>query len=111
MNAPHLLIALSLAYAGMLGLCLGMQRHWKQLASPRLPAATRRACMPSGLLLLAASVWFAGRLWPGGMAVVAWLAMLSLTGLGLLLLLPYRPRLALAMPLLGALLAGISAIG
>jgi hydrogenase/urease accessory protein HupE len=45
------------------------------------------------------------------MAVVAWLAMLSLTGLGLLLLLPYRPRLALAMPLLGALLAGISAIG
>ncbi|HAF93543.1 MAG TPA: DUF3325 domain-containing protein, partial [Pseudomonas sp.] len=36
MNAPHLLIALSLAYAGMLGLCLGTQRHWKQLASPRL---------------------------------------------------------------------------
>jgi|GEM_PF-4049486 len=36
-----LIASLLLAYAGMLGLCLGMERHWKQLASPRLPAFCR----------------------------------------------------------------------
>ncbi|WP_128576417.1 DUF3325 family protein, partial [Pseudomonas sp. BAY1663] len=50
-----LLAAPLLAYAGMLGLCLGMERHWKQLANPRLPAAGRRLCRPlgAGLLILA----------------------------------------------------------
>lgn len=110
MNAAALLLALSLAYAGMLGLCLGMERHWKQLASPRLPPAARRACAPAGVLLLALAGWAAGMLWPPAIAVVAWFGMLSLTGLVLVLLLPYRPRLALLLPLLGTLLAGLDAL-
>ena len=109
MNTTALMLSLSLAYAGMLGFCLGMERHWKQLASPRLPAAARRLCVPVGLLLLGLSGWIATAIWSSAMASVAWFGMISLTGLALVLLMPYKPRLALSMPLLGVLLTGLSA--
>ncbi|TLX64021.1 DUF3325 domain-containing protein [Stutzerimonas nosocomialis] len=105
-----LIASLALAYAGMLGLCLGMERHWKQLASPRLPTFCRRLCTPLGGGLLGLSIHAATFAWPGGMAVVAWFGLISLGGLALLLLLPYAPRLALGLPLAGALLAGLLAM-
>ena len=37
MSGSALLASLLLAYSGMLGFCLGKERHWKQLASPCLP--------------------------------------------------------------------------
>lgn len=110
MNITALLLSLSLAYAGMLGFCLGMPRHWKQLASTHLPAAARRICTPAGGVLLGLSGWIATDIWSSAMAVVAWFGMISLTGLGLVLLMPYKPRLTLSVPLLGALLTVLSAI-
>ncbi|MFC3606349.1 DUF3325 domain-containing protein [Stutzerimonas tarimensis] len=98
-----LIASLLLAYAGMLGLCLGMERHWKQLASPRLPAFCRRLCAPLGGGLLGLSIHAASFVWPGGMAVVAWFGLVSLGGLALLMLLPYAPRLALWLPAAGGL--------
>lgn len=98
-----LLAAPLLAYAGMLGLCLGMERHWKQLANPRLPAAGRRLCRVLGAALLILAGYAASRVWPGGMAVVAWFGLIALGGLALLMLLPYAPRLALWLPAVGGL--------
>lgn len=107
MNGSALMLSLLLAYAGMLGFCLGMERHWKQLVGTRLPAAWRRLGKPLGTLLLALAVHAATGAWPGGMALVGWFGLISLGGLALLLLLPYAPRLVLGLPVLGGLLWGV----
>lgn len=103
MTAIAFPLSLTLAYSGMLLLCLGMERHWKQLAHPRLPARLRRACNPLGAALLALAAYSSNLIWEAGMAWVAWFGMVSLTGLALLLLLPYAHRLALALPVLALL--------
>jgi hypothetical protein len=100
-NASMLTLSLLLAYAGMLFCCLGMERHWKQLSHPRLPAVGRRACKPLGILLLGLAVYAASAVWPGGMAMVGWFGLISLAGLGLLMFMPYAPRLVLWLPLAG----------
>lgn len=110
MNASAFIFSLTLAYLGMLGLCLGMERHWKQLASPRLPAFARTLCRVLGALALALTVFCTTFVWPVGMAWVAWFGMISLTGLALLMLLPYAPRLALWLPLGGLLAVGLSSL-
>ncbi|MEH6799185.1 MAG: DUF3325 family protein [Halopseudomonas sabulinigri] len=96
-------------YSGMLACCLGMERHWKKRAS-RLPTSWRRYCRPLGVLLLALAAYLAMQLWPLAMAWVAWLGLISLSGLGLLFLLPYAPRLALSLPVLAVVLLVIGAI-
>ena len=96
-------LAFAAAYAGMLACCLGMERHWKQLASG-LPCHWRRCCRPLGMLLLALAAYLAMQLWPVAMAWVAWLGLISLSGVALLFILPYAPRLALWLPLAAAVL-------
>lgn len=69
MTAVAFPLSLTLAYAGMLLVCLGMQRHGKQQASPRVPARLRRACTPLGAALLALAVYTCSVIcsleWPG----------------------------------------------
>jgi hypothetical protein len=79
----------------LLALCLGTERHWKQLAAAA-PPSLRAWCRPLGVLLLLLALLLSLQIWPASMALVGWLGMLSLCGLVLLLLLPYAPRLALA---------------
>lgn len=107
MSGSALLASLLLAYAGMLGLCLGMERHWKQLGSARLPGFVRRLCRPLGIGLLGLSIYTSSFVWPGGMALVGWFGLISLGGLALLMLLPYAPRLALWLPVGGGLIYGL----
>jgi len=109
MSGPALLTSLLLAYGGMLGLCLGMERHWKQLGSSRQPGV-RRLCRPLGIGLLGLSLYAASFVWPGGMALVGWFGLISVGGLALLMLLPYAPRLALWLPIGGSLLCGALAL-
>ena len=104
MTGSALFASLLLAYAGMLGFCLGKERHWKQLVNPRVPAGLRRLCLPAGCVLLRLAVYAAFQVWPGGMAVVGWLGLISLAGFALLLLLPYAPRLTVSLPLVGGLI-------
>ena len=101
MSALLFCLGLILAYAGMLGLCLAMDRHWKQLASAFEPG-WQRLCRPLGWLLLTLSLLVAWQVWPPAMAPVGWLGMPSLGGISLLFLLPYQPRLALWLPLVAA---------
>ncbi len=100
MNGSALFASLILAYAGMLGFCLGKERHWKQLVNPRVPTGLRRVSAPAGIALLGLAVYSSCQVWPGGMAVVGWLGLISLAGFALLMLLPYAPRLAVSLPVM-----------
>jgi len=110
MNGSALFAGIVLAYAGMLGLCLAKERHWKQLVNPRVPMSLRQLCAPVGCALLGLAVYVAATVWPSGMAVVAWFGLISLTGFALLMLLPYAPRLAVSLPLAGGLIWAVSAL-
>ncbi|MEH6565953.1 MAG: DUF3325 domain-containing protein [Halopseudomonas sp.] len=101
--------ALTVTYSGMLALCLAMERHWKQLASG-LPVGWRRVCRPLGCVLLVLACYLTMQLWPVAMAWVAWLGLISLSGAGLLFLLPYAPRLVLWLPLLALALLALAAL-
>jgi hypothetical protein len=110
MNGSALFASLLLAYTGMLCLCLGKERHWKQLVSPRVPARLRYLGAPLGSLLLGLAVYTAGYVWPGGMALVGWFGLISLTGFALLLLIPYAPRLATGLPVMGGMIWAVWAL-
>jgi len=95
------------AYAGMLGLCQGLERHYKPVWRRECPAALGRLLRGAGWLALLASLWLCAQAWGWAMGPVAWFAMISLAGLLLVMLLPYWPRLAVglvaALPVWGLL--------
>ncbi|BAN50196.1 DUF3325 domain-containing protein [Metapseudomonas resinovorans] len=97
--AIALLAGLWLAYVGMLALCLGMERHFKQVwqRSPR--PALRHGLRAGGWLALVLSLLASVAAWGWAMGPVGWFGLISLAGFGLVLLLPYRPRLAAGLPL------------
>ncbi|MDH4610862.1 DUF3325 domain-containing protein [Pseudomonas sp. BN102] len=97
--AAAFLAGLVLAYGGMLALCLGLERHYKQVWQ-RLPAPSlRRALRSGGWLALGASLAACVAAWGWAMGPVGWFGLMSLAGFGLVLLLPYRPLLAVYLPL------------
>lgn len=98
-----LLLGAALSYAGMAALCLGMDRHHRQVWTRTAPAR-QRALRIIGWLLLAAAIWPCVRAWGSSVGVVIWFGLLSAAVLVLVLLLPYRPKIA-------ALLMGVTAIG
>jgi hypothetical protein len=92
-----MLLALLLCYGGFTALCLSMDRHHAELLG-RKPSARRRQLMKlAGWLLLALSLWAAVASTGWGLGLVEWCAVLMLSALLLVLLLPYRPRLALSL--------------
>lgn len=98
---------LLLAYSGMLGLCLGLERHYRQVW-PRVPGPVlRRVLRMGGWLALLGSFAASVAAWGWAMGPIGWCGLLSLAGLGLVLLLPYRAKGAVwaavaGWPLLGA---------
>ena len=105
-----MLALIGLAYAGMAGLCLGMDRHHRQVfgraARPRAALALRLA----GSLALASS--FVAAVVADGWAFgpVAWTGGLTAAALALVFLLPYRPRLAVALAPAGLILATLDCL-
>ncbi|MHA6197384.1 DUF3325 domain-containing protein [Pseudomonas wadenswilerensis] len=99
---------LLLAYSGMLGLCLGLERHykqvWQRVPGPRL----RRALRLGGWLALAGSFAASVAAWGWAMGPIGWFGLISLAGLGLVLLLPYRARTAVWLALAGWPLLGVA---
>lgn len=87
------------AYLGMLALCQGLERHYKQLWHKVPPVNLRHSLRAAGWLSLGLSLYFCVQAWGWAMGPVGWFGMLSLSGFGLLMLLPYRPRLAVWLPL------------
>ncbi len=100
-----MLASIGLAYAGMAGLCLAMDRHHRQVvgraARPGFALALRSAGSAALALSFAAAVAADG--WAFG--PVAWFGAATAAGLALILLLPYRPRLAMGLGWVGLALA------
>ncbi|MDD2134449.1 DUF3325 domain-containing protein [Pseudomonas kurunegalensis] len=85
------------AYAGMLGLCQGLERHYKQVWSRACTPALRVGLRSAGWLALLASLMMCAQAWGWAMGPVAWFGALSLAGLLLVMLLPYWPRMAVGL--------------
>lgn len=86
--------AVVFAYLGMLALCLGLERHYKQVWG-RVPArGLRVALRVAGWLALAVSFWLCGLAWGWAIGPVAWCGVISLAGFVLVMVLPYWPRVA-----------------
>ena len=96
------------AYGGMLGLCQGLERHYKQVWGVQCPPWRRRVLRGLGWLGLGASLASCVQAWGWAMGPVAWFGSMSLAGLALVMLLPYWPRLAVgaaaALPIWGVLM-------
>lgn len=92
-----MLLALLLCYAGFTALCLAMDRHHLDLLGRKPSAARRRTMKVGGWLLLALSLWAAVAVRGWGLGLVEWFAVLMTSALMLVLLMPYRPRLALTL--------------
>ncbi|CAD5106411.1 DUF3325 domain-containing protein [Zestomonas carbonaria] len=104
-----LIAGLLLAYGGMLALCLGLERHYKQVW--KRPSSTlRRALRAAGWLALAASFAASVLAWGWAMGPVGWFGLISLAGFALVLLLPYAPRLAVVLAGVGWPLLGVLAL-
>lgn len=92
-----MLLALLLCYGGFTALCLSMDRHHSELLGRKPTLRRRQSLKLAGGLLLAVSLWPAVAATGWGLGLVQWFAVLMLSALLLVLLLPYRPRLALSL--------------
>ncbi len=92
-----------------LALCLATDRHHGELLHGKPSSARRLGLRVAGWLLLMLSTWptVAVRGW--GQGLVEWCAVLMLSALLLVLLLPYRPRLALFLAGAGLLASPVAA--
>lgn len=68
-----------LAYAGMVGLCQGMERHYKQVWQQLPAVAVRRGLRIAGWALLAASFAACVAAWGWAMGPVGWFGQISPT--------------------------------
>ncbi|ATP44152.1 iron uptake protein [Pseudomonas putida] len=96
------------AYAGMLALCQGLERHYKHVWNRPCPRGLRLGLRGVGWLALLVSLLLCAQAWGWAMGPVAWFGSLSLAGMLLVMLLPYWPRLAVglsaAVPVWGVML-------
>ncbi|MBB3102509.1 DUF3325 domain-containing protein [Azomonas macrocytogenes] len=95
---------MTLAYTGMLALCLGLERHYRQIWRETPPVWLRRGLRVGGWMVLVMAFHACNLAWGAAMGAVGWFGLVSLTGFVLLLLLPYAPRLAVWLPVGGGLL-------
>lgn len=105
-----MLLALLLCYGGFAALCLSMDRHHADLLGRKPSAKRRRHMKLGGWLLLALSLWAAVSATGWGLGLVEWFAVLMFSALLLVLLLPYRPRLAMSLAVLGLIASPVCAV-
>ncbi len=86
--------AFALAYLGMIGLALAMDRHHRQMFPGRhLPSTrVRYAIRFASWGLLGLSAWACAHAWGAAVGAVAWFGVLMAAALLLVCLLPYAPR-------------------
>ncbi|AZF14576.1 DUF3325 domain-containing protein [Pseudomonas sp. R3-18-08] len=106
-----MLLALLMCYAGFTALCLSTDRHHGELLRSKPSPLRRLGLHAAGWSLLAVSPWPAVAAMGWGQGLVEWCAVLMLSALMLVLLLPYRPRLALSLAGVGLLASPVAAFG
>lgn len=105
-----MLLALLLCYSGFTALCLSMDRHHAELLGHKPTACRRKLLRLAGWSLLAVSPWVLVSRIGWGLGLVEWFAVLMLSAMLLVLLLPYRPRLVLALAGLSLLASPVAAL-
>ncbi|MBN3966430.1 DUF3325 domain-containing protein [Pseudomonas gregormendelii] len=105
-----MLLALLLCYSGFTALCLSMDRHHAELLGHKPTAGRRKLLKLAGWSLLAVSPWVLVSRIGWGLGLVEWFAVLMLSALLLVLLLPYRPRLVLALAGLSLLASPVAVL-
>lgn len=86
------LASLTLAYAAMTALCLGLPRYWRQCVPTPVFPRRQRALRGLGWLLLAVASGPGGHAWGGPIGLALWPAPLATAGMTLVCVLAYRPR-------------------
>ncbi|MBC3304766.1 DUF3325 domain-containing protein [Pseudomonas sp. SWRI18] len=104
-----MLLALLMCYAGFVALCLSTDRHHGELLHSKPSPRRRLGLRVLGGLLLTVAIWPAVTVAGWGQGLVQWCAVLMLSALLLVLLLPYRPRLALILAGVGLLASPVAA--
>ena len=104
-----MLLALLMCYAGFTALCLSTDRHHGELLHRKLSPRRRLGLRVTGWMLLVVSIWPAVDVAGWGQGLEEWCAVLMLSALLLVLLLPYRPRLALILAGVGLLASPVAA--
>ncbi|KAE9654864.1 DUF3325 domain-containing protein [Pseudomonas fluorescens] len=104
-----MLLALLMCYAGFTALCLATDRHHGELLHSKPSPRRRLGLRVAGWSLLAVALWPAVSVAGWGEGLVQWCAVLMLSALLLVLLLPYRPRLALILAGVGLLASPVAA--
>lgn len=104
-----MLLALLMCYAGFTALCLSTDRHHGELLHSKPSPGRRLGLRVAGWSLLVLSIWPAVALGGWSRGLVDWCAVLMLSALLLVLLLPYRPRLALILAGAGLLASPVAA--
>lgn len=99
-----------LAASGMLSLCLGLERHYKQLLERAPARVVLQGLRMTGWLAVAASFAASIMTWGWAMGPVGWLGLMSLAGLALVMLSPYALRMLMALVGIGWLLVGLLAL-
>jgi hypothetical protein len=105
-----MLLACLLCYGGFTALCLSMERHYAQLLGRKSSLKARRGLRFVGWLLLGLALWAAVSVGGWAFGLVRWCAVLMLSVLLLVMLMPYRPRMALSLAALSLLCSPIAAL-
>lgn len=91
MNVPLMLSTL-LALGGMLALCLGLERHFKQFCTRKPPNRILQGIRIAGWLALAGSLWTSAGAWGWAMGTVGWVGLISIAGITLVFVAPYLAK-------------------
>ena len=87
------MLALAMAFAGMVALAFAMERHHEQLMGTfAVPPARRRLLRGAGALLLATAMLPCVWVWGATVGTVAWLGWLSAGALGAVAWIAVAPR-------------------
>ncbi|NMX36878.1 DUF3325 domain-containing protein [Pseudomonas veronii] len=104
-----MLLAWLMCYVGFTALCLSTDRHHGELLRSKPSPRRRLGLRAVGGGGLALSIWPAVAASGWAQGLVEWCAVLMLSALLLVLLLPYWPRLALSLAGVGLLAGPVAA--
>ncbi|WP_447599385.1 DUF3325 domain-containing protein [Nitrospira sp. Nam80] len=86
-------VELALTYNGLLALCLAMPKHYRQIFAHHPAGILMSLFRMGGWLLLSASLGASVAVNGWAFGPIEWVGMLTVTGLGVVLLLPFAPRM------------------
>lgn len=106
-----MIAAVLLSYASFTALCLAMDKHHGELLRRKPSPLQRRTLAGVGWLLLALAMAAAVHDAGWAMGLVNWTAGLMASGILLVWLIPYQPRLALGIAAAGLVVGPLAALG